>query len=176
MDDLKARLSAITQQYGTFKDRGNPGQAWALSTSLSDLETALREDMQARTKPQIDEIINKLKTNQALTTEDLQNMKLWIVGDSEHYARLENNYQDWMEELQRLMTELQNAEVNNDIESGSRLRALLLDAIRVLGDIVFFLEQKERVANFDDSTREIDDSERDLLISILEGKARSTRF
>jgi len=60
-----------------------------------------------------------------------------------------------------------------DLGAASKLRAKLLDGIRVLGDIVFYVKQQDRVKNFKESTKEIDDQERALLIQLLEGKILS---
>jgi hypothetical protein len=119
----------------------------------------------------------KLKNKQALSARDVEVMKLWIVGDSEYYLKMENSYNDWLMEIQRLMTDLSRLDIDtSDINACASARALLLDAIRVMGDVGFYLQQKERMASFSESTKEIDDAEREILINILQGKAATGKF
>lgn len=177
MNNLTEKIQAISQQYDAFQWKNRPGEAWRLSTTISDLEADLRESIQLQTQSEINQVIDKLRMKQLLDVKDIEYLKLWIVGDADYYSRLENNYQDWIIELERLMKEVKQInQSSTDLTSFGKARALLLDAMRVLGDIVFYLQQKERVQNFDSSTQEIDDGEREILISLLEGKSRSSKM
>jgi hypothetical protein len=46
----------------------------------------------------------------------------------------------------------------------------------VLYDIAFFLEKKERIVNFEETTLELDREERDLLVKLLRNKLTSKEF
>jgi hypothetical protein len=90
---------------------------------------------------------------------------------------MENNYQDWLKELDRLMFEIGKFGKDRlDLAESSRLQALLRDGSRVLTNIFYFLQQKDRVRQFEDTTREIDDQERQLLIRLLEQKKQSAVY
>ncbi|MCK5082339.1 MAG: hypothetical protein KAR31_05485, partial [Candidatus Omnitrophica bacterium] len=139
-----------------------------------EFEEAVREHIQEVTKNEILEIIKKLKEAVPLNEQEINYIKLWICGDADYYVKLENNYNDWTEELKRLMEEIKQEDVQQpDFNAASKLRARLLDGIRVIGDIVFFLKQKDRVKNFTESTEEIDPEESALLVRLLEGKIAS---
>ncbi|MFT7538702.1 MAG: hypothetical protein ACI9F2_000853 [Lysobacterales bacterium] len=60
-----------------------------------------------------------------------------------------------------------------DYKKASEMRAVSLDAVRVLGDIVFYQRQMQRVENFVESTESIDDEERVLLVELLVRKLNS---
>jgi len=67
-------------------------------------------------------------------------------------------------------------ESNPDFETASHLRAILEDGKRVIYDIAFYLEKKERIANFEESTLELDKEEKDLLVKLLKNKLASKEF
>jgi len=176
MTDLKTLLNNLNNDYNQANADKKTGSYWKLSLTVSDFEATLREHVQHITHNEIAGIIKKLKLNSELTKEELKFVKLWIVGDAEHYVRLENNFQDWLDELDRLMDEIKKYDVDKpDYVAASGLRAILLDALRVLGDITFYSKQKDRIENFSKSTVEIDDEERKLIIRLLEGKIASPK-
>lgn len=177
MKEIQKKIAVITNEFQSLKASPTAGQSWHLSTLLDGMEVQLREKMQALTRQDLEAVINKLQKRESLSLQDMELIKLWIVGDAEHYIKMENNFNDWMTEIQRLMEELARQEsAACDLKWCAMTRALLLDAIRVMGDVFFFLQQKERVGNFADSTAELDDSEREILINILSGKAASNKF
>ncbi len=66
-------------------------------------------------------------------------IRLWIVGDAASYVQMENDYQKWLEELNRLfdvIEELKGQELS--LENTYKLQGTARDGIRVIGDIVFF--------------------------------------
>ncbi len=171
MSDFRGSLSEIQSQFATLDSNYNTGNCWRLSTAMQDLDAALREHIQAITKTEVESIIGKLQNNQELSADEINLVKLWICGDADYYVKLENNYKEWVEELRRLVGEIAQAQGENpDFTAASNLRARLLDGIRVLGDILFFLKQKERIDNFAKSTQVIDAQEADLLVRLLQGK------
>ena len=171
MANLQSHIETFNVQSEKALNTFNRTDFWNLSTSLQEFESSLREHIQEVTRDQISEVIKKLENNERLSASDRDYLKLWIVGDAEYYANLENNYQDWVEELKRLKRLItQHSSANLDFESAAKLKAYVLDAIRVIGDIVFFLKQKERITNFVESTADIDPEERKFLIAILQGK------
>jgi len=145
-----------------------------LAAIFSDAEAQLREDIQEITKDEISRIIQRLETGKEIGADDLRFIELWVVGDANYYIKLENNFNDWLSELARIMAEINKAkESRPDFESVSHLKALIEDGKRVICDIVFYLEKKERIVNFKESTSEIDREERALLIKLLKDKLTS---
>lgn len=176
MSDFKPSLNEIQSQLATLEGSFTTGNCWRLSTTMQDLDAALREHIQAITKSEVEAIIGKLKSNRQLTAEEIDLIKLWICGDADYYVKLENNYNDWVDELKRLVGEIAGADGDNpDFAASSKLRARLWDGIRVLGDILFFLKQKERIDNFTESTQVIDPQEADILVRLLQGKMISEK-
>lgn len=176
MSDFQKSLDEIQSQFATLESSYSTGNCWRLSTTMQELDASLREHIQAVTQSEVEAIIDKLQGNKELTAEEIQLIKLWICGDADYYVKLENNYKEWVEELKRLVGEISKAQGNNpDFEASSNLRARLLDAIRVIGDILFFLKQKERIDNFTESTQVIDPQEADLLVRLLQGKIVSDK-
>jgi len=177
MSNFNEFLNKLNQENEETQSAPGVGTYWKLSETLQTYEISLREHIQAITKTEIEQIIGKLKSNAPLDKQDLEYIRLWIVGDAETYVKLENNYNDWIEELKRLVGEINStAKDEPSFTEASKLRALLLDATRVLGNIVFFQSQKDRVKQFVESTEEIDPSERDILIDLLQGKMNSPKF
>ncbi|MEI6438441.1 MAG: hypothetical protein WCO69_06815 [Candidatus Omnitrophota bacterium] len=174
MIDLKAQIQKVLENNAEFLAKPSAGESWKLSMGLQDLENVLREHIEDISKPQITAVIEKLRARAPLSKEDRDYLRLWLVGDADYYVALENNYQEWLAEFNRLIEDLKKVDPSKtDFSSAATLRAKVLDATRVLGDILFFLGQKERIESFVDSTREIDPDEADLLIQILQGKISS---
>ncbi len=175
MANLNEIFTNLESNYQTLSQQQTTGNCWQFSTTMQDLGEALREHIQDSTKEEIRLIVTKLKSNLVLNAQDLQYVKLWICGDAEYYSNLENNYGDWAKELERLMTEIKRIKSENpDFITSSTLRAMFTDGIRVIGNMMFYLKEKERVHNFIQSTKEIDIEERALLIRLLEAKIHSS--
>jgi hypothetical protein len=177
MDKISQAIDVINQSFAESATKQDNGSFSKLSILLSEFEDGLREFVQESTKDQIQKVIQKLNIGQALAPEDLATVRLWIVGDAEYYANVENDFNKWNDELKRLIQEinkLKNAKL--DIKSASTLRALLTDAMRTAGSISFFLQQKERVERFTSSVNELDADERLMLTQILLSKFKSGQY
>jgi len=174
MADFKEAFEKLNADYNSLNEGYTTGNCWRLSTTMQELEGALREYVQEITKDEILQIITKLKSKEQLDENEVEYLKLWIAGDADYYVQTENNFNDWVTEFNRLIKEINKFHDNKlSFSEASNLRAMLLDGIRVAGDILFFLKQKDRINNFTESTKDIDPEERDLLIRLLEGKIRS---
>ncbi|MCK5083611.1 MAG: hypothetical protein KAR31_11940 [Candidatus Omnitrophica bacterium] len=174
MGNLTEKIAELNGNYAALGGECSTGNCWKLSTTMQELEGEMREHIQEVTKAQIMQIIEKLKAEEPLNEQEVEYIKLWICGDADYYVKLENNFNGWTEELDRLMEEIKQEDAQEpDFNTASKLRARLLDGMRVLGDIMFFLKQKERVKNFTESTEEIDPQESALLVRLLEGKIAS---
>ncbi len=162
----------------TFADaqqNNDAGTYQRLATVFSEYEGELREYIQEITKGQISKIIEKLDNRQDINEEEMAFIKLWIVGDADYYTQMENNFKDWLMELSRIVTQIDRTAAQQDIDFGtaSRLRAVIEDGKRVIYDISFFLEKKEREEKFADATMELDNEEKDLLAKLLRSKIAS---
>ena len=147
-------------------------------SALSEAKNIVREEAQKRTLAEIKEIIDKLQSNKRPSTEEVALIKAWIVGDAIGYSKMENNFQDWLSEYERLRKSLASYE-NTDCSSEElfNLHGILEDAIRVSYDIAYFLEKKERINKFESAIGDgLDENERDFLVKILIGKLQSPDY
>jgi hypothetical protein len=78
-----------------------------------------------------------------INSDEINLIKKWIIGDAIAYERMENNFQDWISEYERLLKCLIVYE-NKDCSSAELLEAygILEDAERVCYDIANYLEKK----------------------------------
>ena len=144
---------------------------------LSENKDSIRERVQEITSKEIKNIIDKLESNKPLSTEDMQCMGLWIVGDAESYTELENNFRDWLDEFKRLGIVLEQCE-NRELSLNElfKLQGTLEDTIRVAADIGNFLEKKERIKKFQEATKNIANLDKEIIITILTEKLKSPKL
>lgn len=152
----------------------SPGNFYRAVSLLSETKSNIREELQKITSKQIEEIIKKLEKKEPLTSEDIAYIKLWIVGDAQSYTKMENNFDDWVNEFKRLTEVLKKYEDREcSKEELSDLRGILEDAIRVASDIGNFLEKKERIKKFEEAVRDPNTMDTEIVIKILTEKLRS---
>ena len=177
MADFKQIIHKLNEDFNTAMQKDTPEHYSRLATIFEDLGAYLREQIQEMTKADILKIIDKLKNGLTVTPQEKEQIKFWIVGDADYYVKMENNVDDWKNELRRVMGEIIKCETAaQDVKTAMRLRGLLRDGARVIADLFYFAEQRQRVTSFDDSAAEIDAQERGLLIRILEQKINSDEF
>jgi hypothetical protein len=177
MASLDELFLKVKQDFADANQRDTTGTYAKLAAVLTEAEAELREHAQRTTASEVQSIIRKLEDNDAIDPEELRLIKLWIVGDAESYVAVENNFQDWKNDIEHIVGELGSVSTASlDWSEASRVRALVRDAIRSAWDIHYYLEHKERVESFDDSTRELDASARKILARSLERKLKSPAY
>ena len=177
MIDTKKFLDMLNSGFKEASQKYDHASLSKFSLLLVDLENYMREYIQTASAPQIMKIVEKLNKGENLSIKDLDLIQYWLVGDAEYYAKLENNFDDWMSEIKRLVGEISSF-VGKDItvEDAVHIRALLMDAMRTAGDVAFYLQQKERLEKFEESVKELDPDERMLLIKLLVSKLGSDDY
>lgn len=174
MADFKQAFEVMKKDFEKIQTTGDTKAFFHLSSVLQDTDVLLREHVQRITENDLNKVIRKLKDGQDLTSEDLSRLELWIVGDAEAYNKMENNFSDWVSELKRLQGEIDTYKSDQpSIETVLPLRGLLRDAIGVLSNMIFFLQQKERVQNFKQSMGQLTDEDKEMLVRLLEQKKKS---
>ena len=144
------------------------------SMKLSDSKGEVREEIQNITAQEMKVILKKLESEKSLTSEELECVRLWIVGDAAYYIEMENNFEDWLKEFSRLKEVLVGYEAQVlSIEALSQAHGILEDATRISADISNFLEKKERVVQFTKATKDLDVLDREALRDILKLKLLS---
>lgn len=177
MSDFKELCSKLNRGFDDASTKGDEGSYRKLAGIFKEFEGNLREYIQDLTRGEIDAIIEKLEKGGQLTKGELASIRLWIVGDADYYIKLENNFEDWLSELKRLMDEINKInEAEPELEKALQLRAVLQDGNRLLPNIIFYLLQKTRVNSFNRAIAEIDKQGRKILIEMLRDKYTSQEF
>lgn len=147
----------------------------ALSAFLVEAKNTCREKIQEITAPEIRKVIGHLKEGRELNEGEKTLVKLWVVGDALAYVEAENNHPEWVRETHRLKDAIQRMTGQlNSTEAYVALHALLTDLDRTIQDIIAYLQDKERIAMFENATVSIDSEEAKTLVRILERKLNST--
>jgi hypothetical protein len=173
-DQIIEKLSEIISHKQTVDENTEEGYFNKVTAPLVSLGDYLREQMQAETSEKISMIINNLKSDEEMTESDLMLIRLWVVGDAASYVQMENDYQKWLEELNRLfgvIEELKGQDLS--LENMYKLQGTARDAIRVIGDIVFFKQQQERINKFENASKNLNSGNKLVLAKILKQKLES---
>ena len=143
MEYLKGMSQAMKQAQAD-----NTSESYGyVATELVKSKDAIRQAIEQATAEAIAAIIGKLENNQPLNDAEKQTVKLWVVGDAEGYVKMENNFQDWLEEYRRLMDVIADWEgKTGSVQELVEVHGVLEDAIKVADAVAHFLEDRERVA------------------------------
>ena len=173
-DQISEKLSEIISHKQTVDENTEEGYFNKVTAPLVSLGDYLREQMQTETSEKISMIINKLKSDEEITESDLMLIRLWIVGDAASYVQMENDYQKWLEELNRLFAVIEELKGQDlSLENMYKLQGTARDAIRVNGDIVFFKQQQERITKFENASKNLNSGNKLVLAKILKQKLES---
>ncbi len=167
-------LSGISQLM-LAAESGNSSEDFSrVSSELLKSKDQARETFQKLTANQIEAIIRRLEKNEPLSTEEKDCVEMWMVGDAESYARMEDSLSEWLGEFKRLRQVIAQYESRSlSVRDLLDLDGILEDALRVAGDIQSFLEEKERIDRFKQSIGNLDEADYKMLASILKGKLTS---
>lgn len=168
----------VTNAMAEAKETMSDSAFQQAGTALNDAKNNVREEAQKRTSDDIKKIINKLRSDQRMSTEEITLIKAWIVGDATGYTKMENNFQDWISEYERLRRSLSDYEKKDcSPEDLLMLHGILEDATRISYDIAIFLEKKERIKKFESVVADgLDQGEREVLVKVLTRKLQSPNY
>jgi hypothetical protein len=168
------RLEEVLSYKDMIRKETQEGDFNKISASLVSLQNELRENMQKQTSEQISKVIGKLAADQDITDDDMQLIRTWIASDAEFYVQMENDYPNWVEELNRLFSVIEQLQAGElTLENIGKISGTGRDAIRVIGDIVFFQQQRERVNKFENASKNLDSNNKKFLASLLQRKLES---
>jgi hypothetical protein len=135
-----------------FQAESSQGYA-VLSEQLNELESSAREAFQDHTDYK--SLLNKLEKGNPLTADELNTLKLLIVGDAEYYLKYDEDFDRWKIELGKIVDEIRRLQSSDlDVDALMHLRVLCREAYSVLTPTGYYLEQKERVRKFEEATRD----------------------
>ena len=145
-----------------------------LSNVFQHHKSEIREKIQAMTSKEVKGIIKKLSEGEDLKEEEMGLVKLWIVGDAEAYAKMENKFEAWIEEFKRLGSLMKEQEAGaEEVQDLFRAQGILEDASRLAINIGYYLETIERIRRFEEATANPALMDRDLIVKILKLKFAS---
>jgi hypothetical protein len=99
-------------------------------------------------------VVGKLRQDQPLTADDVKTLRALIVGDADDYLKYDDDFGQAKGELGRIVAEIRKLQSSEpSLDALMRLRVLCREAANALVPAVHYLEQKERVKNFDEHVR-----------------------
>jgi hypothetical protein len=145
----------------------------AFERYLNEVEAFVRETQQSLWANEARATIRRLEKGDALNENDHDLIRTFLISDAQKYLAHENNYGDWLNELQRLIDDLCTRVNTVDRETIADLRGVLKDATRLVPDIRNYLEEKRRVEKFEQALGTLDTSSREMLVRVLREQLRA---
>jgi len=142
-----------------------------LAEKLAELESSAGQYLRSHMAYQA--VVGKLQHDQPLTSDDVKTLRSLIVGDADDYLKYDDDFGHAKGELARIVGEIQKLQSSEPSpESLMRLRVLCREAASALVPTVHYLEQKERVKNFDAHVRPpLDGDARRMLAQVVQDLA-----
>jgi signal transduction histidine kinase len=172
---LADTVDALQETALTALGKESPEQFEFVEQQINRLEATIREIQQEMWGAEVRTAIDHLEEGKALTNQDLAVIRAFLVSDAEAYMAHENNYEDWVQELSRLLKDMRQRAANVSRETISDLRGVLKDAIRLVPDIRNYLEEKRRIRQFDAALKSLDRPSRQMMAGILQEQISSPR-
>jgi hypothetical protein len=170
MEYLKGMSRAMQQAQADNTSESYGYVATALVKSKNDIQQAIEQ----ATAGVVAAVIGKLENNQPLTEDEKKTVKLWVVGDAEGYVKSENNFQDWLQEYRRLMDVITDWESNTaSIQELVEIHGVLEDAIKLADAVAHYLEDRERVARFENAMTSMNAEDNKFIAGMLKSMLTS---
>jgi hypothetical protein len=164
MEYLKGMSQAMKQAQAD-----NTSESFSyMATELVKSKNTVHQAIEQATISDVAAIIGKLENNQPLNQAEKEVVKLWVVGDAEGYVKMENNFQDWLQEYRRLMDDIAAAEgKTGSVQELVEVHGLLEDAIKVADAIAHYLEDRERVARCENALSNLNTEDGKFVAGLL---------
>jgi hypothetical protein len=170
MEYLKGMSRAMQQAQADNTSESYGFVATELVKSKNNIQHAIEQ----ATAVAVAAIIGKLEHNQPLTEDEKQTVKLWVVGDAEGYVKSENNFQDWLKEYRRLIDVIAAWESRTDsVQELVEVHGLLEDAIKLADAVAHYLEDRERVARFENAMTSMNAEDSKFIAGMLKSMLNS---
>jgi CHASE3 domain sensor protein len=123
-----------------------------LAAQLQELDSLAARSLRSHAASQ--PILTKLQQGASLTSDELNTLRSLIVGDADQYLKYDDDFEQAKTELGKILDEIRAlASPDSNLDSLMHLRVLCREAGSALGPVLHYLEQKERVRNFEEHTR-----------------------
>jgi hypothetical protein len=122
-----------------------------LYVQIHELEKMARETFQYQFRRNYELVVEKLKNNEYLTDDDKKLITQLVVADAKSYVKYENDFENWKDEIVRLLSELKKVQDKgiNSTDDLLHIQALCRDLRSVLPDITFYLSERERIQGYE---------------------------
>jgi hypothetical protein len=154
IQNIQKKVTQVVELTARAQDQENEINYQQLQGSIADLETMAREVSQAVLKDKCQPILAKLEDDMPLSNDELQIVRLLLVGDADYYLESEESLDQWRDDIIRLTSEIAQLHSSDlsEVDNLMRLQALCRDAMRVLPDMAYYFRQQERVRNFENTS------------------------
>jgi len=174
MTDLQTIISKLQEDFEATISSGTAESQKRLLAIIDELHSVVNERIQDMCREEMHKMLNRLKNGLSLAPSDVDQIRLWIIGDEHEHAKSEHHCQVWESELKEILEEIKNLRDAQEIPVDySKFRALLRRASVVLADIFYCRQQKEKLDQFDQIGSQISPSQRAFLIKMLQEKLDS---
>ncbi len=162
-------VDKIVSKLDKVREKTDASLYMELESALSGVDSDLRESIQAVTRKAMWKIIVKLRGCEEIGQQELDLIRIWIVGEADAYVHEEHHYNDWLAEFDHLKAEIQKLRTASvDVEGLEELRGLLTDARGTARSIANYLNYRERAQHFEQTVNEgLDAEDRNTLADIL---------
>jgi hypothetical protein len=171
IQDLVAQISEVLN-IATQSSAAGTAEAYSvLGEKLSELESSAGQYLRSHTAYQF--LLTKLQQERPLTPEDLKTLRSLIVGDADGYLKYDDDFEQSKAELARIIDQIRKLQSSQlTPETLTQLRVLCREATSALAPTVHYLEQKQRVRNFDANVREpLSNDTRRMLAGVIQDLA-----
>ena len=155
--------------------RESPDDFSFVEQQLNLLDARIREVQQSMWASEATTAANHLENGDPLTDADLAVIRAFLISDAERYVQHENNFNDWVNELNRLMDDVSRRLDGMNRDSIADVRGVMKDAVRLMPDIRNYLDEKRRIAQFETALQALDKTSREMMARILREQLANAR-
>ena len=175
IEHIKKQVDGLSRLAFGINTDVSEGKLHQISQELAKLDDDLREGIQHGTSKEMAVIIQKLEDDDEITPEELALIRIWMVSDAEFYVQLENDFQNWISEINRVFSHINSINQRElTLQSMGQISGSIRDALRVIADVVYFRQEEQRVQRFERATRTLYSEDKHHLARLLRQKFNST--
>ena len=172
-DQLVEAVQGLKEAAKSALAQGSVDDFEAFERYLNEVDAYVRETQQSLWADEARATLRRLEKGDPLHDQDTDLIRAFLISDAERYLKHENNYDDWLKELKRLVDDLCKRVNTVDRDTIADVRGVLKDAIRLVPDIRNYLDEKRRVEKFEQALGTLDTSSREMLVRVLREQLRS---
>jgi len=141
----------------------------SLRQEVQDLGELARRSCEAHVEYK--SLVAKLRAGTALSAEEMTTLRLLLVGDADYYVKYDEEFDRCKNELTKIFSEIERLKQSEfAADALMHLSVLCQEASSLLLPTQHYLEARDRVRQFEESTRDaIDPDTARALATIIEG-------